>query len=271
LNAINFTGGGQVLLINCDNCIISSLNVSRTSVGIYLYQSNNNNLTENTAKNNIYGIYLHGSSDFNQLTSNTIEYNTKDGIYINEDCNDNSISRNTVRYNTQHGIYLIDNCDSNNASRNTFTNNNGAGVCIEDNTCNYNLFYLNYFTGEGSHAQDNSGLYTNQWNNKQIGNYWSSYTGADLNDDGIGDSSHVIGYLVDFLPIWEDGCDVNCGPGGDSTTTPDMGAMTIAIITSIIASAFGVTVIVFAYFLNKKSKELENLKHRTTGKLNSSK
>jgi hypothetical protein len=35
--------------------------------------------------------------------------------------------------------------------------------------------------------------YSNTWNNSVEGNYWSTYIDADLNHDGIGDSSYVLG------------------------------------------------------------------------------
>ena len=48
----------------------------------------------------------------------------------------------------------------------------------------------------------------NNWNSSQIGNYWSNYTGPDLDDNGIGDVPYNYSGVVDYLPIRYDGDDI---------------------------------------------------------------
>jgi hypothetical protein len=48
----------------------------------------------------------------------------------------------------------------------------------------------------------------NLWNKSDKGNFWSDYSGEDLNNDGIGDSPYNISGSAeskDHLPIWNDG------------------------------------------------------------------
>ena len=91
LGSNNFTDAGQIILINCNNSIISGLNLSNSRpTGIYLGYSNNNTLSGNIASNNFYyGIWL-VHSDNNTLSGNTIN-NNMIGIILFHSDNSNII------------------------------------------------------------------------------------------------------------------------------------------------------------------------------------
>lgn len=91
---------------------------------------------------------------------------------------------NTFIDNTYHGIKLLLGSSLNLIYNNEFIDNNGGGIQAYDNGTN------------------------NQWDNGAIGNYWSDYSGADANDDGIGDTPYNITGVAgsaDRYPIWDDG------------------------------------------------------------------
>ncbi len=199
LDATDFTGAGQVILINCNNSDISNLDVSYTSIGIYLCNSDNNNISGNTANNNNqYGIYLYSGCDNNTITGNTANNNNQFGIYLysgcdnntitgnnasnvgsdNQDygiylysgCDNNSISGNTANNNTRYGIHLYYGCDNNNISGNTVNNNVNAGIYLwtncDDNTISGNTANNNTEYGISLRSEcDNNNISGNTANN----------------------------------------------------------------------------------------------------------
>ncbi|MFX1573443.1 MAG: NosD domain-containing protein [Promethearchaeota archaeon] len=155
LGTNNFTNAGQIILINCSNSIISELNLSNDTAGIYLYYShnntlsgitvNNNNLTRagiwlrfsdnntlsgNTANNNENGIDLYFSNN-NILSGNTAN-NNQGGIVLYASHN-NTISGNTANYN-DYGIPLA--ISNNNTLSGNTINNNGEGIYLDDSDNN---------------------------------------------------------------------------------------------------------------------------------------
>ena len=111
----------SINLYNVDNGkIINCICIDNDSIGIYLFESNNNTLLENTV-NEGWGI----------------------GIALDE-CNNNTLSGNTANYNYL-GIYLDESSNNtllgNNASNNTI----GIGLIYsENNTLSENLANNNY-------------------------------------------------------------------------------------------------------------------------------
>lgn len=232
LQPSNFINAGQVILVNCNDSIISDLNFSQISDGIYLYSCYNNTIFNNTFSfNTVNGIYLlwsennnfsqnilnnNGGSgiylnwaDKNNITSNAMENNGEGGINLNR-ANDNNFRLNNLLNNNESGIILDEDNYNNVFTENVIRNNGIYGVFCEDS--DNNLFYLNYFVNNGLNARDEEG-YNNKWNNSIIGNYWDDYielTGAvDANGDGIGDDVYNIydwkgAYVInDSLPIFE--------------------------------------------------------------------
>jgi len=129
--------------------------------GIYIDHSSGNNISQNKIINNNYGISLYSSSN-NVVSDNIISSNNKTGISFYLSSN-NVVSGNTIFSNKNYGIYLTLYTINNTIYQNNFNNTLQAWSSLE-----------------------------NFWDYDGEGNYWSNYTGQDLNGDGIGDVSHPI-------------------------------------------------------------------------------
>ena len=86
---------------------------------------------------------------------------------------------------------------------NTIQNNN-IGI-KNDGISDGNLFHHNNLVDNSINAYDSS---VDRWDNENHGNYWSDYTGNDVDEDGIGDIPYNIpgGENIDRYPLmtpWE--------------------------------------------------------------------
>lgn len=95
---------------NCDNNTISNNDVSSNVVtgitieGGGMLSSYNNTISENTAKNNNYGIRFQEDCHFNKILRNVIKGNNL-GIFLKDlGCSNNSIYKNFFLGNVKHGI-----------------------------------------------------------------------------------------------------------------------------------------------------------------------
>lgn len=157
----NFSNPGQIILINCNNSIISNLELSYTSIGVYLFHCKNN-----------------------QIYHSNITYNKAKGLMI-EECYNITILENHINNNGFYGIELRDS-DNNKILNCTITNLEDYSIYIGWGDRN-NIIYYNNIDGG---AYDDG--INNLWDDGYAGNYWADYTGVDLNQDGIGDSNYTI-------------------------------------------------------------------------------
>ncbi|KKM74451.1 hypothetical protein LCGC14_1400180 [marine sediment metagenome] len=202
---LNFIG---IDLFNSNFNLIEENNASDyTNLGIWLKYSDNNTINKNIVNNNIEnGIEIDDFSEFNNITSNTVNGNQK-GIVIYGSSDNNYIFNNTAKFNTGAsgvGIYILDTCMNNTVFNNVLINNS-IGVQIQLTTSNGNMVYYNTFMNNTLSASDDG---INNWDNGTAGNYWDDYNGKDLDDDGIGDTPYNItglGNNEDNYPIWDDG------------------------------------------------------------------
>ena len=199
--------GGSSITIEYNNCSSiqcsgvgntvfgNTLNFGIEIGGSFNNVSSNNIISGSYSKYNC-GIEVDGNSNF---VSNNKLQNGGLGIAINHDgipntpSSNNIISENNITGHTFEGIWVYK------GHNNTFVKNyiadNGWGITIggfhfeSEN----NIIYHNNFVNNSISAKaDNSSLYANYWDNGKEGNYWSDYTGADSNNDGLGDTPYVI-------------------------------------------------------------------------------
>jgi len=183
-----------IRLINVSNSQLINNNCSSNRRGIFLYSSDNNTISGNTANSNPdYGIILHLSHN-NTVSGNSAFYNEFYGISINRG-NNNTISGNTANNSMDHGIFLF-NADDNTVSGNLLNFNNNYGIILDNsdnnaisgNTANNNeetgiyLTISEYNTVSGNNANNNNkaGISLVEGNNNTI-----SENTANYNTNGI--------------------------------------------------------------------------------------
>jgi nitrous oxidase accessory protein len=161
---------GYVALINSTNITIKNMNLTSNEQGVLLIQTNDSIIENVAVSGNDGGIDLRWSHN-------------------------NTIRRNHVARTRWRAVYLQD------SSNNTFCANtllnNTYGVSIQNSSGN--TFYHNNF------INNNDQLYVeisqNIWTNEaEEGNYWSDYTGEDVDGDGLGDTD-LPWQNVDYHPL----------------------------------------------------------------------
>jgi parallel beta-helix repeat protein len=237
---------GQVVLVGCNNITVENLNLSNTVVAIQLWQTDNTKISSNNIANNMEGIDLDsssnnsfvgntishnswegirlsgtlGSSNYNNIMGNNIANNDGAGIGLYWSSNYNTISGNDIRNNSM-GIWL-DQSSNNTISGNNITNNqHGISLSSSYNKIGHNNFINNTW-------QASSG-WVNAWDDgyPSGGNYWSNYTGVDMNSgfyqnqtdsDGIGDMPHTIdANNIDNYPLMAPISFFDAGTWNDTT------------------------------------------------------
>jgi len=205
-NAYSNYNDGIYLYYSSDN-VVSDNNIYSNNNGINLYYSSDNVVSGNNVSNNDCGIWICQLSS-NNVISNNNAYSNYNGIYLYYSSN-NVVSSNNASSNNDYGIYLHH--SSNNVISNNNISNNVYGIYLYYSS-NNNTIYLNNFINNTDQVWTDS---VNAWDNGKEGNYRSDYTGQDLNEDGIGDTPHVIdennqdncplmGMFSDFKVAWKE-------------------------------------------------------------------
>ena len=193
-----------VYLAGATGNLVGNNNLNSNGFGIYLDGSSGNKLSGNTASYEkggggnaslSDGIYMF-NSNANNVVNCELSNNDNFGVSLFNSAN-NAFSNNTLSSNAQFGVRLRDGANSNTFSRNTFKANTENGVLIGDSQAN--TFYFNNFLAERSN------FYTQEGNNINstrklnytyggnvfsgfVGNYYSNYVGSDVDRNGIGDT-----------------------------------------------------------------------------------
>ncbi len=167
---------GQVILLNCINVLVESLNLSNTSVGLELLGTNNSEIRNNNiSASTVCGIDLRISFN-NSISGNKIE-NTGQGVGVlleyassYNNISENIVEDNAVGINLQ-GSWGGPNC--NNINRNNVTANSQVGINLYG--CGNNSIVENNVTGNGDLSSGGgigigSSSYNNVVRNSIVGN-----------------------------------------------------------------------------------------------------
>ncbi|MHA1750513.1 MAG: NosD domain-containing protein [Promethearchaeota archaeon] len=196
--------------------------VQGCSAGIRIHATEHTIVSNNVFERNQVGISLrHGH--YSRIYHNTLILSSNHGIF--SDTTALCDIHNNVIYNTTYdGIRLIDNSRYNEIYSNEIRDSSRYGVNVDDTNVHNNSFYQNHFIDNNVNALDDGT--DNYWDNGSIGNYWSdywdTYLGVDLDDDGIGDIPYNIEGSAgnqDRYPIWDDGPEDNHPPTWDQMPT----------------------------------------------------
>jgi len=175
------------------------LRISRNTVidsryGLHFMYSHRTVLSENELAHNSVGVYLMYSNGIT-LTGNRMSNNrgaSGYGIGL-KDCDDITVEGNALLAN-RVGIY-IDNSPSSIGSTGLVESNmvafNEIGLLATPNTHDNVVTGNAFIENEEPAATHGRGQLTNNtFARDGVGNYWSDYTGFDLDRDGIGDLAH---------------------------------------------------------------------------------
>ena len=233
---------GQVILLNCEQVQVKNLNLSQTTIGIELWNTNNTMVSGNTiTANRRYGVYLSGSSNNNTITGNKItnttttnrgygilldstSNNTISGNYITN--NDygielwyskyNTISGNNITANRWNGIELYPASTNNNVTGNNITNNgydvwNGYGVVdsSSNNTISGNNINGNGKTAQGGgiwfYSSSNETVSGNNITNNYYGIYlYGSSNNSVYHNNFIDNTRQVYSSDSAYANVWDD-------------------------------------------------------------------
>lgn len=181
-----------------DNIIIShNLSKNNLRYGLHFMFSNNNNVINNVFETNGAGIALMFSK-FMEVENNVIKKNWGTAAYglLLKEVTDVNIKNNLFIENTV-GI-TVEGSNRLEYSNNDFTSNGYAlrvkGACYENHIINNNFLYNSFDISYNGRIN----------NNKFDNNYWSNYTGYDLDKNGIGDVAYrpvkLFSYIVNRTP-----------------------------------------------------------------------
>jgi nitrous oxidase accessory protein len=194
--------------------------------GLYLSYADNNLIADNSIRDTRFGIHSMYSHR-NQLLTNSLTRNAVGATLMFS--RESLVQGNIVMANRRHGLVLkqLDNsrvlCNRvsghnrglfvQQAAQNRFEGNlistNDIGLYLS-NGSEQNVFVGNAFiqntdsVWQPPDEAEQGRLGPNQFSEKGRGNYWSDYTGTDMDGDGLGDTPYheteVLGLIIDRHP-----------------------------------------------------------------------
>jgi len=183
---------------------ISNNNITETNIACVTLEFSSNNTFSGNKVSSKEGGFGFGvvTSSYNTIFGNHIT-NTGTAVGFAFSSNYNNVSGNNI--NSGNGV-TFDTSSGNIISGNNFD----TAISITLFSSSNNMFYHNNF------CSSNKQIYDFSWNNQTFppslniwdnglpsgGNYWSDYSGSDLNGDGLGDSPYIIdGNNADNYPL----------------------------------------------------------------------
>lgn len=196
-NFIQHVRDGIYLEFSDYSCITNNVSINNLRYGLHFMFSNDDTYLRNTFKNNGAGVAVMFSKKI-KMYNNIFKENWGSASYglLLKEINDSEIYGNTFEKNTI-GINIEG------ANRISYKNNdfisNGWAIKVRG-ACYANNFTENNFLSNSFDIAYNSNVNDNIFNR----NYWSNYTGYDLDKDGVGDVPYrpvkLFSYIVNRSP-----------------------------------------------------------------------
>jgi nitrous oxidase accessory protein NosD len=185
---------GFLALVNCTNMMARNFTSTKNNPGALLVDTTNSTLQNVVLEGNRNGLILYGGSG-------------------------NLVDGSSLSNNMSYGL-ILDKGALGNPGNNTFTNNrfqnNKSNAIYFNYSSGGNTFFLNGFLSNKINATSaDVELFSspsplpyqykgNQYSSR-LGNYYSDYTGPDVNDDGIGDILYGLKYIWPYpAPVLAD-------------------------------------------------------------------
>lgn len=179
-----------------DKTTVTNNKISGIRYGIHYMWSNDNSFKNNYFSNNVSGAAIMFSKRIH-LEQNIFENNRgyrAFGMFFQTV--EDSIVENNLFFNNSIGINS-DLSRGNIFRKNTIVQNDIGMEILGSNWDD--VIYENSFVDNLQQALVNEIKINDQWYYENKGNYWSSYSGIDLEKDGIGDSAHHSGSAFEFF------------------------------------------------------------------------
>jgi nitrous oxidase accessory protein len=196
-NEVSFHRDGIYFEFVDESYIANNISRNNMRYGLHFMFSNNDLYENNRFQNNGSGVAVMFSKHIEMIDNEFLDNwgGASYGLLLKE-ISDGSIESNNFSRNTV-GIYAE---GANRLSiKNNLFHNNGKAMDIKGNSLD-NQIIKNDFVGNTFEVLTNSKSNLNHFE----GNYWSQYSGYDLNKDGIGDVPHrpvnLFAIVTDKIP-----------------------------------------------------------------------
>ncbi len=179
-----------------DKTTVTNNKISGIRYGIHYMWSNDNSFKNNYFSNNVSGAAIMFSKRIH-LEQNIFENNRgyrAFGMFFQTV--EDSVVENNLFFNNSIGINS-DLSRGNIFRKNTIVQNDIGMEILGSNWDD--VIYENSFVDNLQQALVNEIKINDQWYYENKGNYWSSYSGIDLEKDGIGDNAHHSGSAFEFF------------------------------------------------------------------------
>ena len=179
-----------------DKTTVTNNKISGIRYGLHYMWSNDNSFKHNYFSNNVSGAAIMFSKRI-KLEQNIFENNRgyrAFGMFFQTV--EDSIVENNLFFNNSIGINS-DLSRGNIFRKNTIVQNDIGMEILGSNWDD--VIYENSFVDNLQQALVNEIKINDKWYNDNRGNYWSNYSGIDIEKDGIGDTAHHSGSAFEFF------------------------------------------------------------------------
>ncbi len=194
-----FVFRGQGLVANITNSLVAGLGdidfIAQN--GIQYGEGATGTIQNNEVYGNLYtpqswsatGILLYNAGNDLKIQNNNIHNNGWGGIYISGSGNNLQVLDNHIHDNLGDGLIFQSGSYENSLVKGNTIENNDNGIWMDTGISPTLLVTENFFNNTELNASDEGSYFLD---NGLKGNYWSDYTGFDLNGDGIGEPPYQI-------------------------------------------------------------------------------